>query len=134
MTRRAISILAVVAWAATTAAVPAVAGKDRILSAYAGNTLYEDAPSYQWAGFYDRDGTARARGWTLLGGEDATGEWRVTDAGLFCIKWNREDWAGGNENCYKVEISGKKTIQLHVSGKGGGDRTLVIKSGNPYKL
>jgi len=135
MTRRTGSTLfAILAWAGLTAAAPPLATKDQILAAYAGNTLFEDAPTYNWAAFYEPQGTARGRGWNWLGGESATGRWRVTDDGLFCVTWDRENWAGGTENCYQVKISGEKTEHVHVSGETGGDHTLVIKSGNPYDL
>jgi hypothetical protein len=137
MKKLTLTVLALAGWAVLSAAVTpgaAIASKDQIVAAYAGNTLYEDAPTYEWAAFYDPDGKARGRGWNLLGSETAEGAWRVTDVGLFCVTWNRKNWAGGTENCYRIEIAGKQTVLQHVSGEADGDRTLVIKNGNPYNL
>ena len=129
-------LIAVAATALTAAATPSatIATKAQIVAAYAGNTLYEDAPTYEWAAFYDPDGKARGKGWNLLGSQTADGEWRVTDDGLFCVRWNRRNWAGGTENCYKIELAGNETMLKHVSGPEDSDRTLVIKDGNPYHL
>lgn len=133
-----VSLFAAFAWivlaGAATPTAAVVATKDQVLKAYAGNTLYEDAPTYEWAAFYDPDGEARGKGWNLLGSQTSEGHWRVTENGLFCIKWDRKNWAGGAENCYKIELAGSQTELTHVSGPDGGDRKLVIKDGNPYKL
>ena len=108
--------------------------KNEIMSAYAGNTLYEDGSWYEFAGLYKADGTIDARGWNMLGEERSGGTWRITKDGEVCMTWERKNWALGKENCYSVEIDGNKTSMTHVSGEGGESRSFIIKPGNPYNL
>lgn len=127
------SIIACAA-AATVAQADLTASKDQIVTAYDGNTLYQETSWYEFAGYYNADGTAHGRGWSWLGEETSTGRWQVKDDGLFCMTWDRDNWGGGAENCYRVEIQGDKTTIIHVSGDGGEDRSFTIKKGNPYQL
>jgi Protein of unknown function (DUF995) len=112
----------------------AFATKNEIVSAYDGNTLYQETSWYEFAGYYHADGTVRGRGWNWMGEETSAGEWRVSDDGRFCVRWNRKDWGDGEENCYNVELNGDKTQIIHIAGSGGEDRNFVIKKGNPYQL
>ena len=124
-------LLAAPVAAADTGAI--TAGKDQIVASYDGNTLYEDGSYYEFAGFYNADGTARGRGWNLLGEERSTGKWRVTDDGKFCMQWDRKDWGRGEESCYTVQLQGDKTSLIHIAG-GDDDRNFTILKGNPYNL
>ncbi len=130
------SALVLLAAAPVAAAAPSVdkASKDQIVASYDGNTLYQETSYYEFAGYYDANGTARGRGWSWLGEERSAGEWHVTDDGKFCMRWDRKDWGGGNENCYTVELQGDKTSLIHIAGEGSEDRTFTILKGNPYDL
>ena len=128
-----ISILAFAAMAGG-AKSAAYATKNEIVGAYDGNTLYEDASWYEFAGYYNADGTVRGRGWNWMGEETSGGEWHVNDDGKFCVRWDRKNWGDGEENCYTVELDGEKTRIVHTSGSGGEDRSFIIKKGNPYQL
>jgi len=130
---RSLTFAAMLGAASPGAAALGNATKDQLLAAYNDNTLYLETFSYEFASYYDADGTARGRGWNLIGEERGSATWHVTDAGLFCVQWHN-DWAGGNENCYTVQLSGKESIFTHVSGEGGKSRTFVILAGNPYSL
>lgn len=106
-----------------------------------GNSLYRQgwkgAAKFRFASHHNADGTMSAKSWWYGGDQKTTGQWYISDDGLYCRTWDNY-WAEGQEGCFVVaqSISDGRLIFDHVRGLPGSNRRYVyqVLAGNPHRL
>ena len=106
-----------------------------------GNSLFRQgwrgAAKFRFASHHHADGTVSAKSWSFGGETKTTGQWYISDDGLYCRTWDNF-WAEGKEGCFSVMKSPNdgRLIFNHVRGLPGSDRRYVyqVLAGNPHSL
>ena len=79
------------------------------------------SPKFDFEILYSADGKATGKVWGSWGEQTDDGEWRVSEDGLFCVKY-LGTWKAGGERCYDV-----------YPGNTDTDYTLIRITGSESK-